>query len=271
RHNRVMTSESPRLRVAVWQCAPTPRDGAANLRRLAEVAQAAALDGAGLLVTPELTLTGYDVGDLAGLLRSDDVDGVAAIARDYRLALVVGLALRDDAITHNAAVTISASGELLATYRKAHLFGRLDHSRFDAGPAPFAIAELGGIRVATMVCYDVEFAEAVRAAALAGAHLVAVPTANMHPYDIVCEAVVPVRAWENQVYLAYANHCGFEGDTAYVGRSVIVAPDGSPAARAGAVDEQVIMADIDAEVVRAAQTANPYLTDRRRDLYEGLR
>ncbi len=52
RHNHVMTSERPRLRVAVWQCAPTPRDRAANLSRLAEVAQAAELDGAGLLVTP---------------------------------------------------------------------------------------------------------------------------------------------------------------------------------------------------------------------------
>lgn len=264
-----MTGESSRLRVAVWQCSPTPRDRAANLSRLAEVAQAAALEGAGLLVTPELTLTGYDIGDLAGLLQADDVESVAAIARDNRLALVVGMALHDGRNTHNAAVTISASGEVLATYRKAHLFGRLDHSRFDAGAAPFALAELGGIRVATMVCYDVEFAEAVRAAALAGAHLVAVPTANMHPYDIVCEAVVPVRAWENQVYLAYANHCGVEGETAYVGRSVIVAPDGSPTVRAGAATEAVIMADIDADVVRAAQKANPYLTDRRRNLYEG--
>lgn len=264
-----MSTESPgdRLRVGLWQCAPTPRDRVTNLRRLADVALRAARQKVELLVTPELTLTGYDVGDLTDLVQHDDVEQVAFIAREAGVALVVGLALRDGDGFANAAVTIDASGHVLSIYRKSHLFGPLDRDRFTPGIEPFAIAEVGGIRVATMVCYDVEFPETVRAAALAGAHLVAVPTANMHPFEIVCDSVVPVRAYENQVYLAYANHCGHEGETRYVGRSVIVAPDGRPLATAEAEGETLIMADIDTGVMRAAQAANPYLADRRPDLY----
>lgn len=260
-------SPSTRLRVGLWQCTPTPRDRAANLHRLADVAQRAAQQGVELLVTPELTLTGYDVGDLTDVVRDDDVEQVSAIARQTGVALVVGLALRDGHRFANAAVTIDASGEVLSLYRKAHLFGALDLDRFTPGTEPFALAEVSGIRVATMVCYDVEFPETVRAAALAGAQLVAVPTANMYPFTIVCDAVVPVRAYENQVYVAYANHCGHEGDTAYVGRSVIVGPAGNPLAIADSEEETLIVADIDTEVMQAAQAANRYLTDRRPDVY----
>lgn len=260
---------STQLRVGVWQCAPTPRDRAVNLHRLSEVARRAAQQGVELLVTPELTLTGYDIGDLKDLVQGDDVEHVAALARDTGVALVVGLALSDGDGFANAAVTIDAAGEVLSVYRKAHLFGPLDQSRFTPGTEPFAMAELGGIRVATMVCYDVEFPETVRAAALDGAHLVAVPTANMHPFEIVCESVVPVRAFENQVYLAYANHCGHEGETTYVGRSVIVGPDGKPLATADSEREALIVADIDTGVTQTAQAANPYLTGRRPEVYSG--
>lgn len=62
---------------------------------------------------------------------------------------------------------------------------------------------------------------------MAGAHLVAVPTAaQMEPFAFIADAVIRTRAWENQVYVAYINHDGAEAETVYVGRS-IVAPDAS--------------------------------------------
>jgi predicted amidohydrolase len=52
----------------------------------------------------------------------------------------------------------------------------------------------------------------VRLLALAGADLVAVPTALMDSFKVVVRTIVPARAAENQVFLAYANRCGREGD-----------------------------------------------------------
>lgn len=254
------------LRIALWQCHPTPRDRANNLGRLDTVAAAAARQGAGLLVTPELALTGYDVGPLDDLLVGDEVQQVRAIARRHGLAIVVGCALpADTGRPWNAAVVIDADGEVGATYQKAHLFGDLD-SRFASGSAPFAMAQIRGVSVAVMICYDVEFPEAVRAAALAGAHLVAVPTANMHPLQVVNDLVVPTRAWENQVYLAYANHCGRERDTVYVGSSLVASPNGRVLARA-VEGEELLVTDIDTAVVEDAQRRNPYLQDRRPEIY----
>ena len=116
------------------------------------------------------------------------------------------------------------------------------------------MAELDGLRLGVLICYDVEFPENVRLLALQGAALVAVPTANMAPYTFVCRALVPARAYENHLFLAYANRCGREGELEYLGQSCIVAPDGTDLARAGP-GEEVILADIDpARIASGART-----------------
>jgi len=112
----------------------------------------------------------------------------------------------------------------------------------------------------------VEFPENARLAALAGAHLIAVPTAQMQPFEFVADTLVRARAWENQVYVAYANHEGVEGDTTYVGRSSIVAPDGSVIDRREG-GTGLLWADVDPEQVHRGQRANPYLADLRPSLY----
>ena len=73
------------------------------------------------------------------------------------------------------------------------------------------IFEIGGLKAALLICYDVEFPESVRALALAGAELVIVPTALMQPFDVVAKTIVPARAYENQLFVAYANRCGSGG------------------------------------------------------------
>ena len=70
---------------------------------------------------------------------------------------------------------------------------------------------VGGLNIGILICYDVEFPETVRALALAGAGLVAVPTALVRPFDSVARTLVPARALENQVYVAYAGLCGAGG------------------------------------------------------------
>lgn len=251
---------------------PTPADLRSNLDRLAARARTAAAEhGVEILVAPELALTGYAVDDLA----PDDTDPITVreelgrIARDTGVALVVGAAITEDGATWNASVLIDSDGTCRATYRKAHLFGRLDRGRFTPGDATHGLAELAGLRVATLVCYDVEFPEAVRAAALAGADLLAVPTANMEPWTMVNDHVIAVRAFENQLYLAYANHHGVEGRTRYVGRSVLARPDGSTTT-AAPDGEELVVGVVDTDVLAEARARATYLADRRPALYRSL-
>ncbi|WP_380171862.1 carbon-nitrogen hydrolase family protein [Kineococcus sp. DHX-1] len=252
------------MRIAGLQHAGTPGDVDANLAVLDEAAGRAVADGCGLLITPEMFLTGYNVGPLVQeLAREPLTERVADVAARHGVALAVGLPLPAATGVNNSVVLVDGRGHHLARYDKTHLFGDLDRALFVPGSEPVVTVDLEGVRIAFLICYDVEFPETVRAAALAGADLVVVPTAQMEPFAFVAEHLIRVRAWENQVHVAYVNHVGAEGDLRYVGRSSICAPSGDVLAVGGPADAALLVADVDPEVVRVARRENPYLDDLR--------
>ncbi len=110
-----------------------------------------------------------------------------------------------------------------------------------------------GLKIGVVICYEVEFPESVRCAAANGAHLLLVPTALVSQWELVDSRVVPSRAFENGVWLSYANHVGHENGLDYLGGSRIVAPDGHIGALAGTVEE-LITTWINTQRVEAAPT-----------------
>lgn len=242
-----------------------------GLAALDTAARSAAAQGARLLVTPELSLTGYALGDETGA-RAEPADGpgaaaVAGIAAAHGIAVAYGYPERaGDGAVHNAAQLIAADGTRVANYRKTHLYGPYEAKHFTPGDELTVQADLDGIRVGLLICYDVEFPEAVRAHALAGTELLLVPTALMRPYEMVAHTLVPARAFESQLYVAYANRVGREGDFDFAGLSCLASPDGAVPARAGTGPE-LLFADVDPALPRASRERNPYLTDRRPELY----
>ncbi|MEQ9334855.1 carbon-nitrogen hydrolase family protein [Thalassobaculum sp.] len=263
------------MRIALLQCAPGAPDTAAGLARLDAAASRAAAAGAALLVTPEMFLTGYAIGPEAVATLAEPADGpaareAAAIARRHGVALLYGWPERDGDAVYNAVQLIDADGRRLAGYRKTHLFGEVDRGQFRAGRTLSPVVEFGGpqraFRVALAVCYDIEFPEVARALALAGAEAILVPTANMAPFHSVATRLVPARAEENTVFVAYANYVGREGGFDYCGLSCVAGPDGADLARAG-TDEALLVADLDRARIDAARSQLTYLSDRRPGLY----
>jgi 5-aminopentanamidase len=261
------------MRTALLQSSGRPGSVAENLKVLDEAAGRAAAAGAGLLVAPEMFLTGYAIGDgivrLAEPADGDSADTIAETASRHGLAIAYGYPERDGETVFNSAQLVSADGNRLANYRKTHLFGCFERDHFTPGDEPVVQAELNGLRIGMMICYDVEFPENVRAHALAGTDLLVVPTAQMHPFQFVAESLVPVRAFENQMYIAYVNRVGQEGEFEFVGLSTLAGPDGIARARAGRVEE-LVLADVDPARLAASRAANPYLEDRRPGLYGSL-
>ncbi|MGW5635088.1 carbon-nitrogen hydrolase family protein [Streptomyces sp. NPDC003832] len=261
------------MRTALLQSSGRPGSIVENLKVLDEAAGRAADAGAGLLVTPEMFLTGYAIGDDIGRLAEpadgDGADAVAEIASRHGLAIVYAYPERDGAAVYNSAQLVSADGTRLANYRKTHLFGCFERDHFTPGERQVVQAELNGLRVGILICYDVEFPENVRAHALAGTDLLLVPTAQMHPFQFVAESMIPVRAFENQMYVAYVNRTGQEGEFEFVGLSTLAGPDGVARTRAGR-GEDLVFADTDPEFLAASRAANPYLKDRRPGLYGSL-
>ncbi|WP_411106570.1 carbon-nitrogen hydrolase family protein [Streptomyces sp. cmx-4-9] len=264
----------PPLRTALLQSSGRLGDTAENLKALDEAAARAAQSGAGLLVTSEMFLTGYalEVEEIAAL--AEPADGMSAravgeIARRHGVAVLYGYPERADGAVFNAAQLIGPDGAPLANYRKTHLFGGFEQEAFASGDTPVVQADLNGLRVGIMICYDVEFPENVRAHALAGTDLLLVPTAQMHPFQFVAEQLVPVRAFENQMYIAYVNRTGPEGAFEFVGLSCLASPDGTTRTRAGR-GEELVFGEADPELLAASRETNPYLRDRRPGLYASL-
>lgn len=261
------------MRLAVYQGPGASGDLPANLATIRREAARAAAGGARLITFPELFTTGYNLGarlrELAEPLGGPSLAAICASAADAGIAILTGFCERDGQRLFNSAVLVERDGSVRTVHRKCHLFGGMEGALFAPGDA-LAVVELDRLRVGVLICYDVEFPEAVRALALAGADLVAVPTTLMAPHDLVARAMVPVRAAENQVFLAYANRTGAEGDLAYIGQSCIVGPDGADLARAGRAEEELLLADLKPAAITRARSAYCYLGERRPELYVPL-
>ena len=262
------------MKIAIFQGPEQAVSVADNLALLNRMAKQAAEQGVRLLIVPEMFLTGYNIGPAAVNELAESVDGLAAeriaqIAQDTGIAILYGYPERDGNAVYNAAQLIDHSGRRLANHRKTHLFGDIDRNAFSAGFAPPTVAELDGLKLGILICYDVEFPENMRLLALAGVDFVAVPTALMQPYNFIARSLVPSRAYENQVFLAYANRCGQERELRYLGQSCIIAPDGGELARAGE-GETFIVAELDSSMQRRSRRINTYLADRRPELYTDL-
>lgn len=235
----------------------TPEQRVARLRTALEAIET------DLIVCPELFLSGYAVPD-DGSRYAEPVNGAMAhaladMARENRTAIIYGYPEMASGRLYNAAQCFDAMGCALANHRKLALPPGFETGVFSPGNG-LTVFELDGVQLGLLICYEAEFPEAVRATSRAGADIVVVPTALGTAWPVVAHRVMPTRAFENGVYLAYANHAGSEGDATYLGASCIVGPDGTDLARAGS-GEEIISATIDVTQVAVSQQRLPYHSD----------
>ncbi|WP_244907067.1 carbon-nitrogen hydrolase family protein [Arthrobacter woluwensis] len=267
------------MRLAIMQGESAVLDTAANLATIREAARQASDGGAQLLITPELFPVGYaprpvraglDPALLPGLAHD-----LAEIARSAGIALLASLPEVEPAEPgpgpsadrwYISATLFGPDGARLSHYRKVHLFGAEEQEVFTPGDQPAAVVDFQGLRLGTVICYDVEFPETVRAAALRGVDVLMVPTALGSGYSQVPQRLIPTRAMENHLYLAYVNHTGVEAGFHLSGGSVVADPFGRTLAEADE-DAAVLFVEVDPGQLATARADVPYLDERRPDLY----
>ncbi len=228
-------------------------DVPANLAALRERLREAAGRGARLVVFPECALTGYGFRDKAEArpyaepLPGPASDAVAADCRELGAWAAFGLLERDGDRLFNACALVGPSG-LVAVYRKVHLpFMGVD--RFATpGDRPFAVHDLGGLRLGINICYDGSFPESARVLALLGADLIVLPT--NWPAGARAGCFLPeARALENHVYYFAVNRAGEERGFRFVGQSRLIDYQGEALAAAGD-GEEIIYGEVDPEAAR---------------------
>ncbi|NIA72518.1 carbon-nitrogen hydrolase family protein [Pelagibius litoralis] len=256
------------MRIAILQMTAVPGDVAANLEQIETAAAQAAAGGADLLIAPELATTGYGAGDviadLAEAAEGPQVRQLTALSEKHRLALVAGFAERDGEQLFNSLVMVDG-GTAPGFYRKTHLYGDYERALFTPGDMDSALRSFHGLKLGFLICYDVEFPENVRRLARAGADAVLVPTAlPQGPFaGFIAATVVPVRAFENQVFVVYANHGGDDDNFSYAGLSRAIGPDGRCLAASDTDEAALLFADIEPDAFDESRRANTYLADLR--------
>jgi predicted amidohydrolase len=256
--------------IAVAQFGPTD-DAVANLEAVRELASTAAARGAGLVVFPEYSSffvpkIGREFVDAAESINGPFVQGVRALATTLGVHIVIGIVERIDEPDRfsNTLVAVSSSGDILAAYRKLHLYDAFGDRESDwvkpgdiEDPQTFAFE---GFTVGLQTCYDLRFPEVSRRLVDAGANLLVVPSEWVRGplKEFHWRTLATARALENTAYLAAADHTPPIG----VGNSLIVDPMGVALASLGETTD-VALATISPDRVTQVRGINPALALRR--------
>lgn len=270
--------------VAVAQLALAVGEPDANREAARAAVEDAAAAGARLVVLPELSDSGYVFSDAdeARSLASPAADSVIlsewrSLAARHDLAIAGGFCeLGAEGKLYNSAAIVDSSGTR-AVYRKAHLWDA-EKKIFTPGDSAPPEVELPFGNVGLLICYDLEFPEWVRLAALSGADLIAAPVnwpaspvpAGERSGDIVA---AQAAAQANGVFIAVADRCGTERGVDWIGGSVIVGNGGYPAAGPVCANRTAMLtATIDLRLARNKRISalNDLFADRRPDLYARL-
>jgi predicted amidohydrolase len=267
------------MRVAAVQLNSTD-DKERNLERAARLVAEAAASGTELVALPEKwNLLGDGDALAAGAepLTGRSLEAARSWARDLGIHLLAGsIAERadDGDHLHNTSTLFSPGGELVAAYRKIHMFDvdvegvAYRESDSERPGDEIVLAPAGELELGLTVCYDLRFPELYRILAVRGATALTVPSAFTEPTGRDhWEVLLRARAIENQAFVIAPNQVG-EAPPHYrsYGHSMIVDPWGAVLAEAPA-GEGFVAADLDLDRQRRTRSELPSLASRRPEAY----
>lgn len=228
------------LKIAIAQINSTVGDLDGNCKRIADYSRRAAIAGADIVVTPELSLTGYPPEDL--LLNSGFCETASQalfllahhLANMPGLHVLVGHPLIEGQNRYNAC-SILSKGKILGTYCKHTLpnYSVFDEKRyFSPGTQPLLFT-VKGMRFGIAICEDIWSGDTARQAKEAGADVLLVPTAS--PYDTrkIARRYTTLRENISSLGMAviYANMVGGQDELVFDGNSIALDHNGKSCLR----------------------------------------
>jgi predicted amidohydrolase len=267
------------LRIALAQLAPRLGDLEANLARHAEVIAAARGEGAGLIVFPELGLTGYLLQDLAAevAMPLDDPRLAALAAETAGCSAVVSFVEESGDHRLFIAAALVEDGRIRHVHRKVHLptYGLFDERRFFApGDVIRAAPSRLGVGIGVAVCEDFWHLGTAQVLALDGAQVLVNVSASpgrdlatTHPEGLGTaaswRALLRTYAQLTTSIVVFCNRVGVDESISFWGGSEVVGPAGDTVARAPLYEEAIVYADVALGDVRRERIAVPLLRDER--------
>ena len=231
------------MKVSLIQMAIYEAEPKKNIENVLAWLEKAALDESDVIVLPEMWNTGYALEQMAEL---SDKDGQQ---------------------TKNLLGKFAKENQVIADYDKVHLFGLMGEDRFLQAGHRESTFELDGVKVASIICYDMRFPEWVRTLMATGARVLFVvaewPKKRVPQWEILLRA----RAVENQAFVVAVNRVGQGVLDDFSGHSLVIDPLGNVILQAPDNQEGVFSVDIDLSEVEKVRGHIPVFADRKPELY----
>jgi predicted amidohydrolase len=251
------------LRIALAQFDPVD-EPAANADKIVELAASAAADGARMLLAPEGALVRYLDRPSAPARAAEPLDGpfvsaLRAASAELGITIAAGTFTPDDDTgrVHNTLAVVQG-GELVASYRKLHLYDAFSFTESETvspGVEPPPVIDLDGLKVGLATCYDLRFPELFRVLRMHGADVLALASAWVSGpgKEEHWLTLLRARAIENTAYVVAADQVGPHG----IGRSAAFDPFGLPLLDLGMARDAVGLVDIKPERIAEVRTVLP--------------
>jgi len=261
-----------------------------NMKKTVEKIDLAAERGAQIICLQELYRTTYfpqeekkDFSDLAESIPGESTNLFSKLAKKHKIIVIAPLFEKaKNGKFYNTAVVIGSNGEILGSYRKAHIpydpyFYEKDY--FAAGDSDYEVFETPFARIGVLICYDQWFPEPARIHALKGAEIIFYPTAIGYVKGYTSEdgdwhdawkTVQRANAIANGIHIAAINRVGEEGQLKFWGGSFVCDSFGKVLKEASTLKDEVVVAKLDLSKNKRIQEGWGFLCNRRPDTYKRL-
>lgn len=265
------------LTIAIAQTRPGFLNPDVNHQTAIEMIRSVTAD---VYLFPELYLSGYTFSAMdeveQSALQTDNryFDDLKALSAEKGVAICGGYAEAGAGPGYARPVFNSSffigDGELIANYRKTHLFFR-ETQFFTPGDTGFSVFDYRGVKFGMMICYDWFYPESARTLAMLGAQVILHPANLVLPY---CQRSMYARCVENRVFVATANRVGsetntFGDDLTFTGGSQLVTPHGEYSLTFNETEIGIRSVRLEPEEAdeKALNEFNRLFADRRPELY----
>ena len=266
------------VRIAMVQMTCRVGEAERNIARMEEFLNDAASDRVDLVCFPELSVQGYTAGDPAAStpepIPGPSTEALAEIGRRLGLTFMAGLLERDvSGIVYNTQVIFGPQGTV-GSYRKTHVPTR-EIGTWSCG-SDIPVFDHSKARYGIEICYDSHFPEVSTILAERGAEILFLP----HASGVGASAAdkkegwlryMPARAYDNTVYVAVCNQVGDNGTgKIFSGVSFICDPGGRVIAESSTTSEEMVVADLKADVLAKARAVSDgfFRHFRRPEIYD---
>ena len=264
------------MRLSLVSFRPRLADPAHNLDQMTDAIAAARGD---IVVFPEMALTGYLVKDrihrLAEPMMGPSAARLAEVAEAHDRWVLYGYPRRDEerqGLVYNAANLIGPDGGVqVYDKRFPATFGPFEDGLYVTPGRDPGLLETPWGTIGLSICYDLFFPELHKALALQGADLLLNISASPTTSRRFFEALLPARAIENTLPMAYTNFCGLQDDLMFWGGAQLWGARGTLKDRAPYHEATTLEVEVDHEETRAARPLRPTLRDTRAEPLDELR